>query len=158
MTQNGKIGLLLIIFGIALYIYIIPTFVEQYAGIHGAKSGRYFPYVLSFLTVLCGGIMLAFDLFEKKLAVKETKAAPGIDFCCLQSALIIVVLSLVYIFTLSRAGYILSTMLALPLAMWFFGYRKVWTIVVLSIVSPLVIYLVFAKFMAVPLPVGSLFQ
>ena len=158
MTQNGRIGLLLIIFGFLLYFLLIPQFVEQYAGIHGAKSGRYFPYVLSFLTVLCGGIMLAFDIVEKKVAAKEPKTASGLDLFCLQGALIMVVLSVVYVFMISRAGYLLSTMIALPVTMWLFGYRKVKIIAIVSIVSPLIIYLLFAKMMAVPLPVGTLFQ
>jgi hypothetical protein len=158
MAQNGRIGLLLIIFGLLLYFLLIPQFVEQYAGIHGAKSGRYFPYVLSFLTVLCGSIMLAFDLVEKKVAGKAPKAAPGLDLFSIQSAAGIVVLSLVYVFMISRVGYLLSTMIVLPVAMWMFGYRKVKTIVIVSVVSPLVIYLIFVKMMAVPLPVGTLFQ
>jgi len=158
MTQNGRIGLLLIIFGILLYFLLIPQFVEEYAGIHGAKSGRYFPYFLSYITVLCGGIMLAFDIVEKKVAVTDPKTAKGIDLSSLSNAAIIVVLSVVYIFMITKVGYIISTMLALPVTMWLFGYRKVKTVIILSVLSPLVIYLIFAKMMAVPLPVGTLFQ
>ena len=132
--------------------------VEQYAGIHGAKSGRYFPYVLAVLTVLCGSIMLGFDLVEKRVAAKASKSAPGLDLFSIQCSASIVVLSLIYVFMISIAGYLLSTMIALPVTMWLFGYRKVKIIVIVSIVSPLVIYLLFAKMMAVPLPVGSLFQ
>jgi len=158
MTQNGRIGLLLIIFGILLYFVLIPQFVEEYAGIRGAKSGRYFPYFLSYITVLCGSIMLGYDLIEKRVAVEDPKTAKGMDLPSLSSAAIIVVLAVAYIFMITKVGYIISTMIALPITMWLFGYRKLKNIVILSIVSPLVIYLIFAKMMAVPLPVGALFQ
>ena len=79
MTQNGKIGLLLIIFGLLLYFLLIPQFIEEYAGIHGAKSGRYFPYFLSYLTVLCGVIMLVHDIIETKAATVKPKTAKGLD-------------------------------------------------------------------------------
>ena len=61
---------------------------------------------------------------------------------------------LVYIFSITKLGYFISTITYLIVAMSLFKKKFTWVILLVSAVYPLVMYLVFDKFLHLVIPHG----
>ncbi len=68
-----------------------------------------------------------------------------------------IALTLIYIFVSEYLGYFISTTLFILLSLVFLNERKWFKIVLIPIVTSVVIYFVFFRFLGVPLPRGILF-
>ena len=83
---------------------------------------------------------------EKKAATK--KSYPEL-------LIIGIVMTVAYVYFLSVLGFVLSTFLYFALFMIVGRYRKIWAIVVNSLVGTLVLVFIFMKIVYVSLPLGQ---
>ena len=69
----------------------------------------------------------------------------------------LVILSLVYFQSLVMFGYVLSTALVAPIALWSFGVRNRLGLVVSAVICPLVFHVIFFELLGVFPPYGKVF-
>jgi putative tricarboxylic transport membrane protein len=67
-------------------------------------------------------------------------------------------LSLAYVWLMAKLGYLISTALAAPMAMWIYGIRNPLGLIVAAILSPLIYHLIFFVGLGVFPPLGEWFD
>ena len=102
----------------------------------------FFPQKILILTGVLGSILAVGSLRKKEQTVIKVPLKP----------FIVVMLSFFYVFSIGKVGYMASTALYAFLVMLILGYRKPLAIVTISFGTALVIFLLFTKVLAVPLP------
>lgn len=115
-------------------------------------GAAYFPTLMGgFVVVLCL-LLIVRSVMGKGVDISEAfSITPGIKRAGLG-----VVLFVVYCFLLKPVGFVLDSILLCVLGMLLLQNRKVIQIAIVSIVTPVVIYVVFANFLGAKLPAGIL--
>lgn len=156
INNNVVAGLTLLLFGVLLYVYLIPTQVPQSDGMPLALSPQLFCRIsagcLIFLSVLllAGSNRIETDEDENISSgaeLREQWLRGGVS----------VILSVIYITLISFLGYFVSTFLILTVFTLFFGGKN-WPVIIATQLGVLCfIYLLFVKGLRVILPDGFLF-
>jgi hypothetical protein len=157
VSKDFKTGIFLVLFAILLFVYLIPNHIVDNPRLivsNPAMSSRLFPYVLSIGLGIVGIAMMIAELVNKKA---WTKSKHLINQTAIVRVLALFGIALLYYWLMGILGYILTSMLILPVLMLFYGYRQYKVIVIISIAFPLIMYYLFVTFMYVPLPKGILF-
>lgn len=102
--------------------------------------------VIALLAVLCA-IWLAMLARQGNEAANE----PGISEGLIRATMLFAIMTF-YALAMVPFGFLISTVISLSLISWLVGNRSVWQIAVLSIVSPVLLYLVATRLLAVSLP------
>ena len=92
---------------------------------------------------------------DDPLAAKAESINPVKDRGVL-AALIAIALCCAYVYFFRSAGYVIVSFLLSGIIMWMIGLRKPVTLVLVSALVPLGIWLIFYKFLAVNIPMGPL--
>ena len=92
-----------------------------------------------------------------KVIVEEIKSILGTDKIDIKSLIIFSIVSAGYLLVFNFLGFIISTIILLVLLMLLLGERRWWFIALVSVISSLVIYVLFAKYLSVMLPKGKIF-
>jgi putative tricarboxylic transport membrane protein len=145
--NDGLIGIVLILFGAAVLLYTrgFPTLEEGYPG------PALFPNVLAVLFLIAGLVLLIQGARSKAALIKiDRKALGGRALLNILSVLPAVV---VYIFLSEPLGLLILSFGLLFLLMTWFRATALWSMVMACSVT-LGIYLLFSKFLLVPLPWG----
>lgn len=109
-----------------------------------------FPLIISFFLLI-----LSISIIMQGLKDESEKKEKGkID---IKSLLIFGLICILYLLVFNFLGFVLSTILLLVLLMMLLGERRWWFILLVSVISSLVIYLLFAKYLSVMLPKGKIF-
>ena len=109
-----------------------------------------FPLIISFFLLI-----LSFSIIKQGLKDEsEKKEKSKID---IKSLLIFGLVCILYLLVFNFLGFVLSTIILLVLLMMLLGERRWWFILLVSVISSLVIYLLFAKYLSVMLPKGKIF-
>lgn len=110
-----------------------------------------FPEIVSVGLIICGIILAVQSLRSlekpKKIYAKES----------LKDILVIIFLSLLYVYLVSYIGFLYLTPFLMFVTMYLFGYRKIPYAIAISIVFTLLVYYIFYGIFKVPLPQFSLF-
>ncbi len=157
MSKDFKTGIFIVIFAILLFVYIIPNHIVDNPKLivsNPAMSSRLFPYVLSIGLGIVGVAMMLAEIVNKKAWSNKKHM---INQTAIARVLALLGLALLYYWLMGILGYLLTSMLLLPVLMLFYGYRHYKVIVIVSIAFPLIMYYLFVTFMYVPLPKGILF-
>lgn len=72
------------------------------------------------------------------------------------AALVVIVLCVLYTLLFDRLGYVLVSALVSMIIMWMIGKRKPLTVILVSVLVPLVMWFIFYKLLTVNIPMGVL--
>ena len=109
-----------------------------------------FPLIISFFLLILSISIIMQGLKDES----EKKEKSKID---IMSLLIFGLVCILYLLVFNFLGFVLSTIILLVLLMMLLGERRWWFILLVSVISSLVIYLLFAKYLSVMLPKGKIF-
>lgn len=109
-----------------------------------------FPLIISFFLLILSISIIMQGLKDES----EKKEKSKID---IKSLLIFGLICILYLLVFNFLGFVLSTIILLVLLMMLLGERRWWFILLVSVISSLVIYLLFAKYLSVMLPKGKIF-
>ena len=145
ITYDRIIGLVLLVFSLALLFWIIPYGVEQMGGDVGpgmdpTAMPKYTGLLLGFLAILVMAARIPGQ--EKRVRLFPVRTIITIAFF------------VAYMVLTPLIGYLPASLVVLPVYLVFFGARDWKVIIPLSIGLPVLLYLFFAKVMLVILPTG----
>ena len=109
-----------------------------------------FPLIISFFLLILSISIIMQGLKDES----EKKEKSKID---IKSLLIFGLVCILYLLVFNFLGFVLSTIILLVLLMMILGETRWWFILLVSVISSLVIYLLFAKYLSVMLPKGKIF-
>ncbi len=110
-----------------------------------------FPEIVSMGLIICG-VILAIRSIRNPEKPKKMYSASS-----LKDILILIFLSLLYVYLVSYIGFLYLTPFLMFATMYLFGYRKIPYAIIISIVFTLLVYYIFYGIFKVPLPQFSLF-
>lgn len=154
-----------IVLSIVIAIMIpFQTSPKAIPGSRGADmlTGRFFPMIGLCVFLLASVIMLVRTLIKKKTPdtapddgeQNAESHAASFSYKEALTVLVIVLSGFAYAFLMEHSGYLLTTAVAMAAISYFVGNKNIWSILAVSLVTPIIIYLVFSKVLSVPLPVG----
>ncbi|RLA82012.1 MAG: hypothetical protein DRG31_07940 [Deltaproteobacteria bacterium] len=146
-NYDRLIGAILFAFSLILYFFIIPWGIEG-AGEGGAGLSP--DFMPRWIAITLAALSALLFFMARPSQKKVSLFAPRV--------LITVALFVLYIALAPLLGYLLTSVLVMAAYLLHFGVRKPLTLVTLSLLLPLVLYLFFARVMLVVLPRGSLLQ
>ncbi|MFQ6550746.1 tripartite tricarboxylate transporter TctB family protein [Aestuariibius insulae] len=141
------VGAALILLGVgaAITSFLIPL--DQY----GRWGARMFPLGASIVLICLGAV----EVISSSPKASQTKAelkrnGPAI--------LALLGLSLLYIWAMARFGYLASTFVAAPVALWIFGVRHPLGLLLAAFLCPGMYHLIFFELLGVFPPLGDWFD
>lgn len=148
-----KVNIFAGIIGIALSVYVIITasgFPENNSATD--PGAGFFPIILGVITgVLCLALIITSLLGKGKDITAKVPLTPG-----MKRAFLGILMFLAYCILFKPLGFILDTMWMIFVCMYLLQNRKYLQMIIVSIVTPSVIYAVFALLLYVQLPTGLL--
>lgn len=147
-TINQRISVILLIIaaGYLVLTYQLPSY--PYAQI----DADVIPTVLGWVLVV-----LAIGLFfTKDSETEEQKKRMNIPKNDVIALLAVFAFVFVYIMFLELLGFVLMTALFVFFCSWFLGYKEYIRNLIVSVVFPVLIYLLFTEFLKINLPQGIL--
>lgn len=141
LTQAVVVGAVLSLFSIAI---LIASFqIDKDAG--GGWGARIFPLFGAVTLLLVG-------LLELRQGLRQSVAAPT---CVQPSVWVLLLLALGYVWLIGKIGYLLSTGLVTPSALWIFGIRRPSGLLLAAILCPTIYHLIFFELLGVFPPYGE---
>jgi len=143
-----------------LLILPIFLFVSTYSDIYnvpsfgGDVSTVFVPRVYLVLWIVLS--FLAF--FTSRNSLGESTEASSMDTFSFTKLLLSTIISVATAFAMVSFGFILATIPGFFLFCWTFGYRKLWVLIIISIVAPLALWFIFNNFLQLPLPRSPWFR
>lgn len=154
LNVDQKVSVVMLVFAIVLYLYIIPTEVEE-----GTLSSMvslqpsFMPKLMSLcLAVL--SILLFITSAKHKNCPEERKDHQSYS---LKRTAICIGLLFSYAYLIEILGYIISTIVAVAVLLYFFGTKNRIELIVIPIGVTLLLYWFFRGVMEVLLPEGFIF-
>ncbi len=114
----------------------------------GGWGARIFPLVGSLAVVMCGAV----ECFARPTQARTPEHQATLRVIAL------LIVSIAYIWLIGRFGYLLSTAVAAPLALWLFGIRKRIGLAAAAILCPAIYHLLFFEALGVFPPLGDWFD
>ena len=147
-NQKFREGLVILLLGIALGVYSLYQFYTAAVKTSWIMSPYLFPLLLSAFTVLVSLSLLLEAVHELRAAAKED----GKGKMNLKNVAVVMLLCIAYASLLPHLGFIFASMLFLAALIWFLGERKIWLLAAISVVMPLLLYVIFGVLLSVRLP------
>lgn len=122
----------------------------------GTTGAQILPLVCS-LSIVVIGILELVRRFRTS-NTDTAKVSEGLPFGPARDTLALLVLVFGYIWLIGKVGYLLSTAVAAPLALWLFGIRKPTGLLLATILAPLSYHIIFFKLLGIFPPYGSWFD
>ncbi|WP_342387918.1 tripartite tricarboxylate transporter TctB family protein [Salinicoccus bachuensis] len=147
-TMNRKISLILLALA-AFYLimtYNLPSY--TYTEIDADMVPKGLGWLLVFFSVVL--------FFIKDSETEEQRERRNIPKKEIITLLAVTGMILLYIFLLEILGFVAVTALFVFFCSWFLGYKKFITNAIVSIVFPVVLYMLFTQFLRIELPQGIL--
>lgn len=147
-TLNQRISVTLFIIGI---VYLILTY--------QLPSYPYTEIDADIIPTVLGWILVGLSIvlfFAKDSETDEQKQRRNIPKKDLLAIVIVFAFLFVYVLFLEILGFVIMTALFIFFCSWFLGYKKHITNVIVSILFPVIIYLMFTEFLKISLPQGIL--
>ncbi|MEZ0481760.1 tripartite tricarboxylate transporter TctB family protein [Planococcus sp. SSTMD024] len=147
-TINRRLGLLIFVIA-AVYLYLsfqLPNY--QYAPVDADVIPKGLGILLLILAVL-----LFFSRAVETEAEKKKRDIPKKEFGVLGAVFAMI---FVYIFLFETIGFIIMTALFIFFCSWFLGYRAWKTNILVSLLFPIVMYVIFVFALGIVLPRGIL--
>lgn len=118
----------------------------------GSMSARVFPLMSAVILLFLGGLMLwpAKTNAKAEANVSQVRILPG--------PLMLLGLVVLYIWLISKLGYLVSTGLVTPATLWLFGIRRPAGLAFAALAAPVIFHLIFFKALGVFPPYGKWFD
>jgi len=154
------IGLFFLAMALLFAIFMVPTIGEPWSGILEEEEEfytvgpRFFPYLASGIVAACSLLLLV----KSRREDRSSESVPITSFTLdqIKSAGAFVGIGLVYILLLHPLGVVVATPLCLASFFWYHGTRGWVGLLLVPLTVTAAIYIVFEKFMMIPLPEGIL--
>lgn len=141
---NSIVGLIFLLFS----LFVLNVISKLPEGTSLAQSGPgFFPKVIIIIMLIVSVALIIKDLISNK---EKSKFEINNDDE-IKVVLLIIAIAL-YIFLLSKIGYVITTAILLIITFWLFGYRNKIKLISLSIATPIIINFVFKALLQVQLP------
>ena len=144
--NDAVIGIFLIAFG-ALALFLTRGFPTLSKGYPGPSL---FPNVIAVLFMITGLILIAQGIRSKRPWLKVSSSLQGRPLANIVAVMLVII---AYIYLSDFLGFVILSFILLFLLMLCFKVRLLWNLLMASSVTVL-IYLLFVKFLMVPLPGG----
>jgi len=103
-------------------------------------------------------VSLGFAGFLQLLFSFKIDASQKIIFAKNPKKFFILLVSLIlYVWIMRYLGFIISTLIFLPVTMWFMGYKKIVKSIIISIGITLFVYILFVRIFEIQLPEATIF-
>ncbi|WP_027128744.1 tripartite tricarboxylate transporter TctB family protein [Fusobacterium perfoetens] len=132
---------------IIIYIVTFSFFIQSFSLI---KDAGLFPRLISGVLIFLN-TLYALEIYRGKDNKKKKK-----DDMLPNKLVGIIVLSTLYVILVNFLGYVITTLIYLPVTMKYLGIKNNKIIFLSSIISVVVIYLCFVTLLDVPIPTGIL--
>ncbi len=159
--QNQFSGLIFLILALSTVFWLIPTSVHTPQTLE--IGPQLWPYLVSWLIAITAVALIILEgkKRERKKEEKEEsiELLKGRNYRIKPYALKPIAfpfLGGLYIYFIEKLGFILATILMLPVFLVYFGSRNHKANIVIAVVGTLLIYVVFVRFLKVQLPYGIL--
>lgn len=144
----GTIGL-----GLSAFVfYMIGSFPEGQPDEIGAD---FFPYILA-IGLGCSSLILILSSISRKIS--EDAEPFKLSDAGIQRALISLVATIIYCLAMDTFGFIVCSILYLPLMMFLLQERKYFQMTLFSGVITATVFLVFGSFLDITLPLGTIWE
>ncbi len=140
---SQAVGVALILIGIGATVTSLGISLDQY----GRWGARYFPLAGSIALILLGAAEL-----------RGSKPAKTVDRTHLVAVFALLVVSVIYVWGISVFGYLLSTAIAAPAALWIFGVRNPIGLAAAAVLCPAIYHGIFFMALGVFPPLGRWFD
>lgn len=152
LNKNVVFGIFVIIFA-GIYIYMATQLQSLYIGTQGDVGPKFFPIAAAVGLILCsiGKIITEYKKIENPFLTREGWRRVATIF----------LLMILYLLSINLFGYIISTLVfSALLALSMREERKLRpvTVILFSVITTAVLYVVFQMVIYVTLPTGSLFR
>ena len=114
----------------------------------GSMSARVFPLISAGVLILLGGLML------RPVEADEEASQAGLP----TGPLMLLALVILYLWLIGKLGYLISTGLVTPVALWLFGIRHPAGLAVGALTAPVIFHLIFFEALGVFPPYGAWFD
>lgn len=151
-NKNVQDSVVVLLLGVALAVYSLVSFYTATVQTAWIMSPYLFPLLLAVFAVLLSVSLFAEGSHEVKearqAAEPPAKAAP----LAVKKVLFVVALGVIYYLLISVIHFVPASVLFLAALIWYLGERKYIKIALISVIMPLVLYVLFAKLLNVRLP------
>ncbi|QLG61157.1 tripartite tricarboxylate transporter TctB family protein [Halorarum salinum] len=154
-----------IVVGVAAVAFLLGS--RQYVGVRTGSSdpgAAFWPRIVLVVILLATAVNLAKTYRRSDAALGASllafdgglkRALPPYDSAETRKYLLSTVLIVGYLLVLTDLGFIVSSILFSALFVWLLGYRSVWRVGLFSVVTTVLIFVVFRNFMNIALPYGT---
>lgn len=140
----------IVLFAVSILGIVMSFISHKDFNVEWKLSPYLFPLIISIFLFILSISILASSLKENEKRKEKEKGD-------IKSLLIFGLICVLYLLVLNFLGFVLSSILLLISLMILLGERRWWFIALVSIISTVVIYLLFAKYLSVMLPKGKVF-
>lgn len=140
----------IVLFAVSILGIVMSFISHKDFNVEWKLSPYLFPLIISIFLFILSISILASSLKENEKRKEKEKGD-------IKSLLIFGLICVLYLLVLNFLGFVLSSILLLISLMILLGERRWWFIALVSIISTVVIYLLFAKYLSVMLPKGRVF-
>ena len=147
------VALITIFIGVGTLL-ILPYQISQetIASITNTNSPAFFPIIASFLVILCSLVLFFKTITGDRVIEERSILIPYPGFLLVMFFIFSSYALLIWII-----GMITASILMIPAMSYVLGYRKIITILAVAVSVPLMLYILFEKFLLIILPHGVLF-
>lgn len=150
MRINFWSGILMVLVSLTLITVLIPIGIDAPKKVRfAALAPSYYPYIVSTILLLLGSVIVI-------RSRRETAAQPepNIHPQAFKRLSKFIFLLAVFAASLEWAGFILSSSVALMVALTLAGERRPLIIIANALITPIILYLFFYKIAGIPIPLG----
>lgn len=116
----------------------------------GSMGARVFPLISAGTLLLFGGLMLRPVKSTTQATEPQSRVPPG--------PFMLLGLIVAYLWLIAKFGYLISTGLVTPAALWLFGIRRPDGLAFAALAAPIIFHLIFFKALGVSPPYGAWFD
>lgn len=155
-----SLSIFLFIFSLVFLFLMVPkigTDVQTYNILdvdYNTDKAKLFPYLIGAMILIISILSIIQDL-RKKVKIQASNLSQ-INLQKVKDVGILLAISLIYIILFEPIGYFIMTPICLVVCSWYFGSRKWFRFIVMSILVTVFIYFCFEILMKVQLPKGIL--
>ncbi|MBD3306709.1 hypothetical protein GF339_09815 [candidate division KSB3 bacterium] len=137
----------------AVILILIPSQIEEMAGMATQMSPSFFPTVAAIALVILGVVIIV----QSFLPSKKLRPSTDISRHALMRVILAALLLIAYTALFQHLGFVVTSGAFFAIFAYLFGSRNVVKILVSMVAMPVVVWLFFEKVFNIPLPHGILF-
>ena len=150
MRINFWSGILMVLVSLTLIIILIPLGIDEPKKVRfAALAPSYYPYIVSTILLILGTVTIIRSRREA-ITQSESNTHPQ----ALRRLSKFILLLALFAASLEWAGFVLSSAVALILALTLAGERRAKIIIANALIIPIILYLFFYKIAGIPIPLG----